>query len=282
MKLGLISAPQPIVPDDAINRRWAMMNNGYQLVRIETQSKKPADSNWQNGVSETLLLTPHVQKLNTGIICKNVIAIDLDIDDPKVMQVVEGLICDHLEGRSGKLIVRTRASSFRKAYILAVDEECQKATIEIEHPSGPTLKPYKIEFLGAGQQLHVDGPHVVGESLTYENNVTPWNTERSELILFTKADINGLIDQLNSTVGSKNPGQHLPSGLGFERDKFNGPAVNAYNNDLGAGLQDGGWFNNLTPSKMSEAVRAMLDGLDNSVKELARDFCTGSISGISA
>jgi hypothetical protein len=111
VKLGLISASQPIVPAEAINRRRAMMNNGYELARLETQSKKPVDSNWQNGVSETLLLNPNNKNLNTGIICKNVIAIDLDIDDPNIMQVVEDLIRSHLEGRSGKLIVRTRASS---------------------------------------------------------------------------------------------------------------------------------------------------------------------------
>ena len=267
VKLGLISAPQPIVPDDAINRRRAMINNGYELARLETQSKKPVDSNWQNGVSETLLLNPNNKNLNTGIICKNVIAIDLDIDDPNIMQVVEDLIRSHLEGRSGKLIVRTRASSFRKAYIVAVDTEHKKSTIEIEHPFGQPHKPYKIEFMGAKQQLHVDGPHVIGESLIYENDVTPWNTNQSELVLLNQADISSLIDQLDTRVGSKKTNQQPPSARDFERDKFNGPMVTAHNKDLGAGLQDGCWFNSLTPLQMSEVVRAMLDGLDNSVND---------------
>jgi hypothetical protein len=87
---------------------------------------------------------------NTGILCKNAPALDIDILDLDAAADVETIARDFLDGR-GRILTRYGRAPKRAILLRA---EAPIAKIETLFTSGE-----KIEFLGAGQQIIAFGTH---------------------------------------------------------------------------------------------------------------------------
>src|SRR3954468_24088638 len=85
-------------------QRCALCDAGFQPVAIETAGKAPVHKNWPSAVG----LPPwHAEAANTGVLCRGLRPLDIDVDDPDAAQKIEDLIV----GRLGAAPVRSRVNS---------------------------------------------------------------------------------------------------------------------------------------------------------------------------
>jgi hypothetical protein len=156
----------PFIPPDPITalRRCILVHN-YQPISIwnwdakapcKTPGKQPFDVGWpvRRGMPAF-----HVQAQNTGIICNNLRAVDVDIDDGEAARTAVALAEEHI----GRTIVRLRDNSPRRLLLY--------------RGSGPkriiTTKAGKVEILGDGQQFAAFGRHHTGAELEWEEYESP-------------------------------------------------------------------------------------------------------------
>src|SRR5208337_3364366 len=66
-------------------KREAALNNGYQVIRIRSRAKTPISRNWQEGEQLTALLRVTADAANTGLLCRGLRVIDIDVDDAVVV-----------------------------------------------------------------------------------------------------------------------------------------------------------------------------------------------------
>jgi hypothetical protein len=92
---------------------------------------------------------------NTGVLTRLAPAIDLDITNPEAAEAVEELVRERFEER-GHILVRIGKAP-KRAILLRKLEPFKKLSAGLIAPNGDTTQ--KIEILGNGQQLVVDGIH---------------------------------------------------------------------------------------------------------------------------
>jgi len=141
----------PIIPfpdHPVVALRKCLLANGLQPVAVYTKDKRPFGAGWQVRRG----MPPFVPTaLSTGILCRNVRAVDIDIDDAdlaaravEIVQTIFGPTPFH----------RTRPDSPRR--LLLYLGAGSKKTIKIPSDAG------KIEILGAGNQFVSHGLHPGG------------------------------------------------------------------------------------------------------------------------
>jgi len=257
--------------NEVLQRRKAMINNGYRLIPMVTMSKRPLHKDWQNGVAENVLLNPNPNSLNTGILCSNVIAIDCDIDDIEFAQKACTIIREFLDARPGKYILRGRKSSARKAFIVAIEGKYGKTSIHGPHSPLLPHKVQMIEILAGEKVIQVDGPHEIGEILDYEDGEAPWTVAHADLVVLQPNEVNILLDTLSASLGWTKNGLDCQSLLEISNEnspiKSSEPIVN---HELGAGLESTNWFSGLSPQNQSHLIAACLGKIDNT-KDDPRD-----------
>ena len=92
---------------------------------------------------------------NTGILTRVVPALDLDIMNRDAADAAEGVVRDCFEEK-GFILVRSGKRP-KRAFLFRTDTPFKKIQVSLIAPNGDTDQ--KIEFLGDGQQIIVDGIH---------------------------------------------------------------------------------------------------------------------------
>src|SRR5262245_31598603 len=94
---------------------------------------------------------------NTGMLTKQVPALDADILNEEAARAVEDHVRNQYEDR-GYFLTRIGLPP-KRAFLFRTDEPFKKIVVNITAPNGDPEKPEKIEFLGDGQQLACFGAH---------------------------------------------------------------------------------------------------------------------------
>jgi hypothetical protein len=144
--------------DLAAVRKWrdTAVINGYRPIRVRSRGKEPVAPHWQHGEADASLLEVTADAANTGMICRGFRVIDVDIDDPGLVWEITKILNAHLPAGA---IVRRRDGSPRYAMVFRAKGEPGKRSVSTARG--------KVEVLGAGQQLVIDGLHPSGARLTW-------------------------------------------------------------------------------------------------------------------
>lgn len=136
--------PLPEHPVQALRR--ALLAHGYQPVPVYSGTKKPFGFGWQ---SRRGMPPFNGEALSTGIVCHNVHAIDIDIDD---QEAANRAVLETEDMLGTTPLHRFRVGSARRLLLYA-----GVGTKRILKTSAG-----KIEFLGVGQQFVAYGIHPDG------------------------------------------------------------------------------------------------------------------------
>src|SRR6266699_7272069 len=101
-------------------KRKAALANGYDLLRVHAHGKRPVAENWQNGELPEALLYVTQKTANTGMSCRGRRVIDVDCDDPAV---VDQIIAAAIACLPPNPLVRRRQGSPRLALVYGADGE---------------------------------------------------------------------------------------------------------------------------------------------------------------
>jgi hypothetical protein len=115
------ASPAPTVAADKVRAfRERAMLNGYSLVRVRSMDKAPLPYEWQHGDIATALLNVRSDALNTGLVVTGLRCIDVDVDDPQLVQEIMEAARQHLPRGA---LIRRRAGSSRIARCTARPKE---------------------------------------------------------------------------------------------------------------------------------------------------------------
>lgn len=176
----------------------AIFDNGYSILPIVPGEKAPGVTNWTNlNFNQTLLnvwlKTEYFQDFGLGIVTKNTPAIDIDIEDPEIVEKVINW-CDKNIGRT----ISRVGSAPRTLLVFRTDTPFKKYV----------SKKY-IDFTGQEQKLEIlcDGQQFVAFHI-HPDERTPYkwspmsvlNTKREELPELTEDKVKALLDYFESIV----------------------------------------------------------------------------------
>jgi Primase C terminal 2 (PriCT-2)/Bifunctional DNA primase/polymerase, N-terminal len=231
-------------------KREAIAANGYRPLRVRTRGKVPVAANWQNGERLDALLNVTNDTANTGILCSGLQAIDIDVDDPTLVDQLLVAARTHLPVGP---MARYRPGSSRVALVFAADGRPKKRSVA-------GVKG-KAEILGDGQQLVIDGIHPSGVQLKWVRDRSPATVPLGELPVATEAQIQAFLTACGHILAagsSVNPPGNFPPR----------PAVMAAEaNELSGGLESALWFDQLSTVEKRKLVKVCLDAIDNCQKD---------------
>jgi hypothetical protein len=150
--------------------------------------------NWQSKFDSTDLEIANWGKQwpdanNTGVLTIRTPALDLDILHPEAADAAEVLTRGRFEER-GYILVRFGKPP-KRAILFRTDEPFSKIAANLFGPDG---MPQKIEFLGNGQQVVVDGIHPDTLQPYRWQDKQPGEVERNDLPYITGAEAQQLVD----------------------------------------------------------------------------------------
>jgi putative DNA primase/helicase len=142
------------------NYRKEVLRAGFSPVPV--QGKRPLGEGWQKltAVSEKQLgswIRDYSAAKNTGVLTARTPAFDIDINDPDAAAAVEHLAREHFEEK-GDILVRFGRPP-KRAILFRTDAPFEKIQVLFGEPETPVRDCEKLEFLGDGQQLVIDGIH---------------------------------------------------------------------------------------------------------------------------
>jgi hypothetical protein len=129
---------------------------------------------------------------NTGVLTASVPCLDLDILDPVAVDAAVELVQDRF-GECGKVMLRYGRRP-KVAVLFRTDAPFSKIQVLLTAPDGSAGE--KIEFLGHGQQVVVDGVHPDTRALYEWRDGNPCNTRRDELPLIDEVEAQALVDDI--------------------------------------------------------------------------------------
>jgi hypothetical protein len=141
--------------------RLGLFHNGYNPLPLVGKNPNINGENWQIKRRQT---NPEEIKLwaepggyphatNTGMLTRHVPTLDIDIRDKDAAEASEALVAEQFD--TGRVLVRIGLSP-KRAIPFRTDEPFAKISETLIAPNGDE---HKIEFLGDGQQVVVDGTH---------------------------------------------------------------------------------------------------------------------------
>jgi hypothetical protein len=147
--------------DSILERRLKLLRAGY--VPTPCVGKRPILKGWQKGLdvtSEEVAMWSRTSPaaINTGVLCINTPAFDIDIRDPDAAEAVEALVRERLADRDGSILVRFGARP-KRCTLFRTALPFPKIKILFGEATTPEGECEKLEFLGAGQQVIVHGIH---------------------------------------------------------------------------------------------------------------------------
>jgi hypothetical protein len=138
--------------------RAALLRQGYSPLPLN--GKAPTLKGWQqkfetNAAEIDLWRTAWPNAGNTGILCRFTPCLDIDILNADAAAAVEALVRERFE-EAGDVLTRIGKPP-KRAIPFRTQEPFAKITVPLIAPNGDTAQ--KLEFLGDGQQVVVDGIH---------------------------------------------------------------------------------------------------------------------------
>jgi hypothetical protein len=129
---------------------------------------------------------------NTGILCTHCPTLDIDVLDPDAVDAAVRLVHERFEGR-GKIMERYGLHP-KVAILLRTDTPIAKIKVSLTAPDGSAGQ--KIELLGEGQQVVVDGVHPDTHAPYQWFDGTPGSVRRDELPPITEAEAQTLVNDV--------------------------------------------------------------------------------------
>jgi RecA-family ATPase len=127
---------------------------------------------------------------NTGILTAKTPAIDADIMHPEAAAAVEDLAKEWFDGK-GSLLVRIGEAP-KRAMLFRTTQPFAKMAAYFTDPKG---EPHKIEVLGAGQQIVVDGTHPdTRKAYTWHGGYSPWAIGHDNLPELTEEEAQDFLE----------------------------------------------------------------------------------------
>jgi hypothetical protein len=187
---------------DVRRMRDAALLNGYHLVRVRSRGKAPVSLSWQHGEAAESLLRVTDDAANTGILCSGLRVVDVDVDNPLLVSEITSVALELLPKGA---IIRRRAGSPRYAMVFRAEGEPGKLSV-----SGPAGK---VEILGSGQQLVIDGIHPSGTRLDWMGARSPATISIGALPVISVAQVEKFLAACSTILGAArvtSPGNFLP------------------------------------------------------------------------
>jgi len=174
--------PAPCADDttSATATRLRLLAGGY--CPIPVYGKNPAPKAWETKTETNqgeieLWATMWPAANNTGILNARNPCLDIDILEPEAAEAVELVVRERFE-EAGAILVRFGRSP-KRAIFFRTDEPFKKIAVNLVAPNGDTRQ--KIEFLGDGQQVVVDGIHPDTGKPYYWHGAALCGTRREDL-----------------------------------------------------------------------------------------------------
>jgi len=179
------------------NQRVALSTMGYSRVIVETNGKKPVGSEWPDRSRQATLAVvmnqwPSNDALNTGVLCDDLCAIDIDIDDNQelVSQVIA--VARQLLGQNAPIRYRENSTRVLILYRLSDFNPAQRhKTIKGLHGS--------VDILTGNKQFVAYGQHESGTEYRWDAELK--STPRSSLPVVTYAAVKHFREQLGLLMG---------------------------------------------------------------------------------
>jgi AAA domain/Bifunctional DNA primase/polymerase, N-terminal len=138
--------------------RQRLLRHGYSPLPLN--GKAPTPKGWQqkletNDAEIELWGKTWPNAINTGILCRFTPTLDIDILDADAAAAVEQLVRERFE--DGGYVLTRIGKAPKRAMPFRTQEPFAKIAITLIAPNGDTSQ--KLEFLGDGQQVVVDGMH---------------------------------------------------------------------------------------------------------------------------
>lgn len=247
-----LMASTPIIasPEEICAFRGSAHANGYRLVRVATRQKRPIAHKWSEGESLAALMKFELGSANTGLVLEGLRAFDLDIDDPELASAVTALLFKYAPRHN--CLIRKRMGSSRIAVLYRAAEGAPGKRSVV-------LTQGKVEVLGSGQQLVVDGLHPSGMRLHWTNGVSPAVLPLEQLACVSEYQVSSFLNDVSATFGKGRP---VNSDIPFFAPQ--GPVdTRSIPNDLAAGIEPLHWFAGLGEDDMKNVVATCLNGIDN-------------------
>jgi hypothetical protein len=175
--------------------RTRLAQNGYPA--IPCNGKVPVLPKWQErtetserDIDSWARTCPDAQ--NTGVVTTSVPALDLDILDETAVDAAVALVQECF-GERGKVMLRYGRRP-KVAILFRADETFPKITVPLTAADGSAGQ--KIEFLGHGQQIIVDGIHPDTHEPYQWRDGNPDSVKRDELPLITEAEAQALVNDV--------------------------------------------------------------------------------------
>jgi hypothetical protein len=175
-------------------RRLQLRARGYMPIPLF--GKIPPMKAWQE---LTVISTAMIElwskiwpdAVNTGALTRNMPTLDLDIMCEPAARRIEELVGWCFEDR-GRILVRIGKAP-KRAILFHTNQPFKKITLNFSAPNGSAEK---IEFLGIGQQVVIDGIHPETAQPYRWFGGVPWDVAHSELPYIGADLAHGLVEDL--------------------------------------------------------------------------------------
>jgi hypothetical protein len=199
--------------------RTRLAQNGYPA--IPCIGKAPVLPKWQERTETSerdidiwAKTCPDAQ--NTGVVTTSVPALDLDILDETAVDAAVALVQECF-GERGKVMLRYGRRP-KVAILFRAGAPFPKIQVLLTAPDGSAGQ--KIEFLGHGQQIIVDGFHPDTHALYEWRDGNPCSVKRDELPLIDEAEAQALVDDIAALMVER--GYQVVNGKREGNSKDNG------------------------------------------------------------
>jgi AAA domain/Bifunctional DNA primase/polymerase, N-terminal len=179
--------------------RLALRANGYSPIPV--LGKRPLITEWQKkvGAPATEIAGWAVQyqaMVSTGILTAHTPAIDTDVLITPAAAAVEDLLRDHFDGR-GTLLCRF-GNAPKRALLFRTSNPFGKIAAHFKAPDGSFQK---VEILGDGQQLVVDGIHPeIGQPYRWARDQSPTTVPWTDLPELDEAEAREILELISNML----------------------------------------------------------------------------------
>lgn len=178
-----------------------LIQQGYTPVPIQAGKKSPGYEGWQKSKASNTQIKTWIENghkwSGVGILTKNAPAIDVDVRDAEVAQLVEDWIIQNI-GTAPKRIGRAP----KRLFLFRTDEPFRK--MRTNKYMDEWAQEHQIEFLADGQQFVAYHKHPdTQKPYTWPDEMNPLNTRISDLITLTIPQIEALIEYFHGLAAER-------------------------------------------------------------------------------